>query len=205
MNLVRARRLIVGTSSTRAGDLDVNPVTADRWDDLAELFQRPGPRGGRQATANCWCAVWRDPARTSEQAREALNDRVAEGDVPGLLAYRDGQAVGWVSVAPRGHFGGLLRSPMFRPQDDDRGVYVVTCFAVDRRARGEGVAGRLLEAAVRYAVERGATAVEAYPGDPPDYKGRIDWFLDAGFVPVREAGKRTVVRYDVGQHRRGKP
>lgn len=115
--------------------------------------------------------------------------------MPGLLAYRDGAPVGWVSVAPREQFPSLLRSTQFRPHDDDAGVFVITCFAVDRRARGEGIGAAMLTAAVDHATSRGATAVEAYPADPPDYKGRLDWFLDYGFTPVREAGKRTVVRY----------
>jgi hypothetical protein len=57
--------------------LDVHPVTPDRWDDLAELFERPGPRGGRQDTANCWCSVWRRTQRSAEENREALCGLVA--------------------------------------------------------------------------------------------------------------------------------
>lgn len=185
------------TSLCRAADVDIHPVTPDRWADLVELFERPGPRGGRQPTANCWCVVWRDAYGEPDENKQVLCDRVMGGDEPGLLAYRDGVPVGWVSVAPREHLAGLLRSPMYRPPDDDEGVFVITCFAVDRQARGEGIAGALVKAATARAVERGATAVEAYPGDPPDYKGRLSWFLDEGFVPIREVGKRTVVRYDV--------
>lgn len=178
--------------------VDVHPVTPERWDDLTALFERPGPRGGRQDTANCWCVVWRAPQREPEANRAVLCDLVEADEQPGLLAYRDGNPVGWVSVAPREQFPSLLRSTQFRPRDDDAGVFVITCFAVDRRSRGQGVGPALLAAAVEHAIARGATAVEAYPGDPPDYKGRLDWFLAFGFTPVREAGKRTVVRYDPG-------
>jgi GNAT superfamily N-acetyltransferase len=181
---------------THADDLTIEPVTAERWDDLATLFSRPGPRGGRPVTANCWCVVWRAPHGSPEENEQVLRDTVETGEQPGLLAYRGGEPVGWVSVAPRGQLGGLLRSRLFRPLDDDADVFVITCFAVDRDARRQGVATALLEAAVDFAVARGATAVEAYPGDPPDYKGRLESFLDHGFVPVREAGKRTVVRYE---------
>lgn len=174
---------------------DIRVVAPERWDDLVTLFERPGPRGGRQDVGNCWCAIWRGPSRSPEENKQQLCDVVAAGDEPGLLAYRDGEPVGWVSVAAREHFPGLLRSTQFRPRDDDAGVHVITCFHVDRRERGQGVAGSLLDAAVRHALARGASAVEAYPSEPSDYKGRLGWFLDYGFVPVREAGKRTVVRF----------
>ncbi|MDV6012312.1 GNAT family N-acetyltransferase [Haloechinothrix sp. LS1_15] len=181
--------------TTDQAELDTYPVTEQRWDDLAALFEKPGPRGGRQDTANCWCSVWRYPMRSAESNKAALRSLVTDHDPPGLLAYRDGEAVGWVSVAPREQFASLLRGSQFKPRDDDSGVFVISCFAVDRSVRGRGVGRALVDAAVRYALERGATAVEAFPGDPPDYKGKLDWFLDYGFEVMRTVGKRTVVRY----------
>lgn len=177
--------------------LDVHPVTPDRWDDLVSLFERPGVRGGRQDTANCWCAVWRGRSG-SVPKKQALHDRVEAEDVPGLLAYRDGEPVGWVSVAPREHFAGLLRSSRFKPRDEDAGVFVITCFAVDPARRRQGIGSALVAGAVDYALDRGASAIEAYPADPPDYKGRPAWFREHGFVPVREIGQRTLVRYTPG-------
>lgn len=176
---------------------DVEVVTPRRWPDLAELFERPGPRGGRQDTANCWCVVWRSSSGSPDENREQLCGLVQDGHEPGLLAYLDGAPVGWVSVAPRAQFAGLLRSSRFRPHDDDPDAFVISCFHVDRRARGRGVAGALLRAAVEHARQRGASVIDAYPSEPPDYKGRLQWYLDAGFTPLREAGKRTVVRLEV--------
>lgn len=176
-------------------ELDIRPMTPGRWPDLVTLFERPGPRGGRQDTANCWCVVWRAPFREPEENKQHLCALVEDGQEPGLIAYQDGEPKGWVSVAPREHFAGLFRSRDFRPRDDEPGVFLISCFAVDRSVRRRGAARALLEAAVDHAVARGASAVEAYPTDPPDYKGGLDWFLDFGFVPVREVGKRTLVRY----------
>lgn len=183
---------------TKGADLQVRPVSSERWGDLAQLFEQPGPRGGRQDTANCWCSVWRYPSRSPEENKQRLCELVHAGDEPGLLAYRDGDPVGWVSVAPREHFPSLLRSRQFRPHDADADVFVVTCFAVARQARRTGIGLALVAAAVDRALERGASAVEGYPGDPPDYKGRAEWFVDYGFVPVRKAGKRTVMRFTPG-------
>ena len=121
---------------------------------------------------------------------------VRGGREPGLLAYADGVAVGWVAIAPREEYEPLLRSPQYRPRDDDDGVWSVVCFTVDKPARGSGAAGALLEAAVAHACAHGASAVEGYGhvSDERDYMGSRELFLAHGFEPVREASKRTIMR-----------
>ena len=44
---------------TKPTFITVHPVTKERWADLVELFERPGPRGGSPMPANCWCMWWR--------------------------------------------------------------------------------------------------------------------------------------------------
>lgn len=175
------------------GEVELRVATPACWGDLVELFEAPGPRGGRTDPANCWCVVWRDSYRTPDANRAVLKEHVDDGRRPGLLAYRDGRAVGWVSVGPRDDFPALVRSRAYRP-DDDADVFLISCFYVHWSERKSGIALRLLDAAIDHARERGAAIIEAYPGDPPDYKGHLDWYLSRGFEPVRTAGKRTVVR-----------
>jgi hypothetical protein len=95
--------------------LEIHPVTADRWDDMVELFSRRGPRGGARNSpaSGCWCMYWRQRSNGDV----ALNKRrmgaiVRAGREPGLLAYdEDGAPIGWVSIAPREEYAVLLRSP----------------------------------------------------------------------------------------------
>ena len=179
--------------------LEVHPVTAERWPDLVELFEQRGPRGGHRNVPayGCWCMYRRDRAlKHGTPKKRAMGMLVRAGREPGLLAYRDGQPVGWVSVAPREDFGALLRSPQYRPSDEDEGVWSIVCFTIDKPVRREGLAGALLEAAVAHACRRGASAVEGYAhvSDPRDYMGSRDLFLAHGFTPVRDANKRVVVR-----------
>ena len=129
---------------------------------------------------------------------------VEAGRQPGLLAYVDGEPVGWIAVAPRHEYGQLVRSPTFKPPDpDDDGVFAIVCFYVHPVARRRGVAGLLVRAAVEHARARGATAVEAYAADglggtsSTDFMGVKDWFLDEGFRPVRRARSKTVVRSEL--------
>ena len=178
---------------------EIHPVTPERWADMVELFERRGPRGGHRNVPayGCWCMFWRD--RSLEHGtpkKRAMGAIVRAGREPGLLAYDDGSPVGWVAIAPREEYGALLRSPQYRPQDEDEGIWSIVCFTVDRDAQRQGVAGDLLDAAVAYACGRGAKAIEAYAHltKDDDYMGGLRLYRSNGFRPVRETSKRAVVR-----------
>jgi GNAT superfamily N-acetyltransferase len=120
--------------------------------------------------------------------------RVAAGVPVGILGYLDGEPVAWCSIAPRSTYRRLTDDA-----EPDEGVWSLVCFFVVRRLRGQGIARRLLEAAVEHARARGARVVEAYPVDPdsPSYRfmGFLPTFLAAGFRKVGTAGsRRHVVR-----------
>jgi GNAT superfamily N-acetyltransferase len=179
--------------------VDVRPLTAARWSDFVDLFERRGPRGGHRNTPayGCWCMFWRDRQLAhGTPKKRAMGGIVRAGRVPGLLAYAGREPVGWVSVAPREEFAALLRSPQYRPQDEDKGVWSIVCFVVDKPAQGSGIAAALLDAAVAHARKRGAAAVEAYPhvAKADDYMGGLELFQAHGFRPTRKTSTRAVVR-----------
>ena len=191
--------------------LEVRPVTAARWEELAAFF---GPSG---AFSHCWCTWWRQTSAgfgkgVEEQGagnRSLMQGIVAAGAEPGLLAYRDGLPVGWVSVAPRPQYGRLLRSRRIGPPAEeaaDERVWSVVCFWIPRGERGKGVATELLNGAVTRARERGATQLEAYPVDTSGgrhaaanlFTGTLAMFKRAGFREVdRPRGAQLVVRRDL--------
>jgi GNAT superfamily N-acetyltransferase len=142
---------------------------------------------------------WRDRSlQHGEPKRRAMEQLVRGGREPGLLAYADGDVVGWVSVAPREEYAALLASPQYRPRDGSTGVWSIVCFVVDRPVRGGGVARALLDAAVAHAFAHGAAAVEGYPhlANGDDYMGGLALYDAAGFRKVRDASKRAVVRIE---------
>jgi GNAT superfamily N-acetyltransferase len=166
---------------------------------MVELLERRGPRGGHRNTPayGCWCMWWRDRSlEHGEPKKRALEALVRSGREPGLLAYDDGDPVGWVSIAPRADYRALLRSPQYRPRDEDDGVWSIVCYAVDRYARRRGVTSALLEAAVAHACRRGATVVEAYGHNTKtdDYMGWRGLYLSHGFEVARVASKRSIMR-----------
>ena len=169
--------------------LDIHPLTPDRWDDLERLFGRQGAYSG------CWCMWWRLAGKdygnsTSQERKEQFRGIVATGRVPGLLAYRDGVPVGWCAVSPRDEFPRFGRSRYWKPIDD-LPVWSIVCFYIAARQRGQGIATRLLHAAIDYAREQGASLLEAYPkevespvSDSSVYTGTAAMFRAAGFEEV---------------------
>ncbi len=182
------------------GRLTFEPLGPSQWKDLVKLF---GPRG---ACAGCWCMWWRVSAAGykslgAEGRRRALRRLAAAGEPPGILAYRDGVAIGWCAVAPRERCVRLERSEVLAPVDDRR-VWSIPCFFVARGHRRAGLTGRLLRAAVAYARRRGARVVEGYPVDAakkqPDpfvYTGLASTFRAAGFTEAaRRSESRPIMR-----------
>ena len=189
-------------ASTSTPGLSVLPLTPARFADLAALFEEGGdPKW-------CWCVHFRFRGRdwsnsTAKQNRAALEGLTGRKLAPGLVAYRDGRAVGWVSLAPREDYERLTYSKVLAPVDDTP-VWSIVCFVVSRTVRGQGIAAALLEAAVGYARDHGATTLEAYPVDTSAgrvpaanvYHGTLGMFERAGFTVVerRQWNASTPVR-----------
>ena len=143
--------------------------------------------------------------------RLALQHEIITAAVaPGLLAYVDGIPAGWTRVMPRNDLPGVLANRTLRRcLPDDEGAWWVTCFAVQQRYRGTGVARALLTAAVAHAQEHGATAVEGHPVDTDAlaaervsgsalFTGTMRLFLAAGFTEIaRTYRSRPVMRREL--------
>jgi GNAT superfamily N-acetyltransferase len=171
-------------------DLQVHPLTPERWDDLTLLFGKNGAQGG------CWCMWWRlSPTEYKQNVgtanREAFQRCVRLGPPPGLLAYLEQQVVGWCSLAPRETLRRIPRSTTWKPVDQ-QAVWSLSCFYVAQAYRGQGIATKLLHSAIEYARAQGVLLLEAYPKDSPElreadrnmYFGTLAMFQAAGFVEV---------------------
>jgi len=189
-------------------DVTIEPATPDRWPDVLTVF------GSRGDPSRCWCVYLRHgsvsyqaPARAGNRAE--LRARVEAGREPGLLAYRGGEPVGWVSAAPREQFAErLAASPSLRPLPGPAGeIWSVLCFVVPRPFRRQGVAHGLLAGAVSHARSRGAAAIEGVPrddrtgkswSDPTAYTGTASMFERAGFSEIdRRRADRVVYRLEL--------
>ncbi len=187
----------------------IEAVTADRLPDLATLF------GSNKTTAGCYCMWFLVPAKEcsagwnggNRVAFEAATSAAAEP--MGLLAYRDGEPIGWCAAGPRTRYARALRSPVLagRDVDADAGVWLVPCFYVRRDARRSGVTRALLQAAVALARTHRATAIEGFPlagdkrrGTGDAFVGVEPLFASCGFTVVdRPTSSRVVMRRELSR------
>lgn len=143
--------------------MDIRPASPELWPAIADLFAAGGdPKW-------CWFQWWRRPGSgwsnaDADDNRRGLEALAGAEPAPGLVALRDGVAIGWVGLGPREDFPRLLRSRVL-PQLPGEGVWSINCFVVARQARRQGVAEALLAAAVGYARDHGARLVEGIPVD----------------------------------------
>ena len=144
-------------------------------------------------------------AQKGEGNRRAMKALVESGTIPGILAYYEGRAVGWCSVAPREDYPRLEGSRILRPVDD-KPVWSIVCLFVAKRYRRTGVSARLVRAAVDHVRKQGGAVVEGYPIEPkkantPDafaFHGLASSYLDAGFKEVaRRSEHRPIMRHKI--------
>ncbi|HEX6484545.1 MAG TPA: GNAT family N-acetyltransferase [Ktedonobacteraceae bacterium] len=182
------------------------PVTAERWQDLETLFGKSGAYG------NCWCMWWRMKRsefdkQSGPEKKQALKNIVDANQVPGILAFANGEPVAWCSVAPREVFASLERSPTLKRVDREP-VWSIVCFFVAKLYRRQGLMVMLLKAAIDHAKSNGAKIVEGYPIEPrhdhlpevSSFTGVVTAFQEVGFVEVlRRSEKRPIMRYFIEQ------
>lgn len=190
------------------------PANEVGCDDLAQVFGTRGP------AAWCRCQRYKLAPREAfgrfpvEERVERLRDQTGCGDpaaasTSGLVAYLDGDPVGWCAVEPRSAYVGMRRVQRvpWEGRSEDRAdetVWAITCFAVRVGFRRQGVGRALARAAVEHARDNGARAVEGYPMTTKEalteelHVGTVQMFLDAGLVEVgRPTLRRAVMRLDL--------
>jgi GNAT superfamily N-acetyltransferase len=153
--------------------ISVVPANKASWDDLQAVFGTSGP------AARCQCQRFKLRRREyfagfpAEERADRLRQQTGAGHpesdtTSGLVAYLDGEPVGWCAVEPRSHDEGLIRNNRVPGQDReedkaDDSVWAVTCFVVRRGFRRGGVSRVMARVAVSFARDRGARAIEGYP------------------------------------------
>ncbi len=203
-----------------AAGLRIEPVSPDNAADLDALFATGDPRFCQCAFMRLSNAEWSASTPSDNRAvhHRSIAEAAADGRAAGLIAYRDGAPVGWVSFDQRQAYGRLTASRLLRPVDD-KPVWSVVCFVVATAARREGVAEALLAATVDHARANGVRLLESYPVDTSTpgrsrrsaadlWRGTVPMFERAGFTTVdvrRQSASsppRPIMRRTVRQRRR---
>ena len=167
----------------------IEPVTRENWETFVRLFEAKG------SPHYCWCTPFRvrgNSDLTSAEKKDVTRRLVDTATPIGVLAYVEGEPVGWCSIAPRESYVRLEKSrTMPRVTPPATPTWTVLCFFVARSHRGQGITGALLGGAVQYAQKHGARIVEGYPFDTggvsSTHRGHSAAFAAAG---LRQDGKR---------------
>lgn len=158
---------------------------------------------------SCYCcffhaaseAEWN--ARSAAENKESARQLIATGQLSGLLAYADGTPAGWCHFERKDSLPGLA---VFYPQVlDEPGsgapcdIAAIVCFTIAQGFRGQGLAGRLLDAACQELASQGFRKAEAYPmladtSEEGNYHGPLSMYQSHGFTTVRTAGNMAIVQ-----------
>jgi GNAT superfamily N-acetyltransferase len=194
--------------------ISVAPANQASWADLQTVLGVRGP------ASSCQCqriklgdgAWWSMPTeeRAARLREETDCGHPRARQTSGLVAYLDGEPVGWCAVEPRTAYRRLLNSRIpwaNRLEDkDDDDVWAVVCFVTRAGYRRRGISRALAVATVDYARRRGARALEGYPIIPRAGQD-VPWgelnvgahaiFVAAGFTEVsRPSNRRADMRID---------
>ena len=190
-------------------EISVVPANEASWEDLQTVF------GTRGQACRCQCQRYKLRRRESfrsfpaEERAHRLRQQTdcghpESGTTSGLVAYLGDEPVGWCAVEPRTAYEGLVRNNRVpwegRTEDKtDDSVWAVTCLLTRAGFRKRGISRALARAAVDFARERGARAIEGYPMTTKNaileelHVGTEGVFADAGFKEVSRPTLRRVV------------
>ena len=183
--------------------LTFEPLKKANWNKFVQLF------GDKGACGNCWCMYYRlskaeyQEGKADDGNKRAMHEIVWEDKPAGVLGLYEGQAIAWCAFAPREDFIKLASSRVHK-RIDDKTVWSIPCFFIDKNFRRLGVSVELLKGVIKYAKEMGIKIIEAYPTIPTQDKladsfawiGLYKSFERAGFEIVDKTSKnRPMVRY----------
>jgi len=174
----------------------VRPLDASTWGAFAELVERNnGIFGG------CWCISYHlEPGDKGTDYRAAKEARVATGRAHASLVFDDsGIAQGWCQYGSPRELPNIKHKREYDKSAPPLPDWRITCFYVDKRHRGQGIARVALQGALDQIARAGGGLVEAIPEvtagrDAPGrflFSATVELFEQYGFSRVRQVGKHA--------------
>lgn len=176
-------------------ELKARPLDKSTWLDFARLVERHnGVWGG------CWCLSFHldrgEHIGSSSSRPDRKKKLVLEDRSHASLVYDGKEAVGWCQFGPTAELPGIKNRKNYEAGQSFRPDWRITCFFVDKKRRGEGIASMALRGALRDIARKGGGTVEAYPevvkgrSVPGSFlcNGTISMFEREGFERTRQIG-----------------
>lgn len=174
-------------------DFVIRPLQAATWPDFAALVERhDGVWGG------CWCLGFHaEGGERGSHRRARKEERVRAGQAHAALVYDEAECVGWCQFGSPGELPRIKFRKAYETGLGELPDWRITCFFVDRRYRGQGVASAALGGALEEIARLGGGVVESSPQDTGSqrvsagflYNATTSLFEQHGFERVRQLGK----------------
>lgn len=166
------------------------------WDAFAELVERNnGIFGG------CWCIGFHpERGQAGISHRDAKEDRVRSDRAHAALVIdRDGVAQGWCQYGSPEELPNIKHRRKYDQKPPPLPDWRITCFYVDPKHRGEGIARIALAGALDQISVRGGGLVEAIPEVTEGrvahgrflFSATFELFEEHGFERRRQVGKHA--------------
>jgi len=174
----------------------IRPLDVSTWDAFAELVERNnGIFGG------CWCISYHPECGQRELSYRAVKeDRVRTGRAHAALVFDgSGAAQGWCQYGSPEELSNIKHNREYAKDAPPRPDWRITCFYVDKRHRGQGIARAGLEGALDQIAHSGGGLVEAIPEvtvgrEAPGrflFSATVELFEEYGFTRGRQVGKHA--------------
>ena len=177
-------------------NVTIRALSPETWGAYAALMERHGGVWG-----GCWCMgfhakgpSWGKSADGNRAEKQAL---VAAGQAHAALVFDGAVCVGWCQYGPPAELPRIKHRKALGAEalPDWR----ITCFFVDKAARGQGVAEAALIGALGLIGQAGGGVVESMPEEAAGRKvsgsflwnAEIGMFDRAGFERIRRLGKNA--------------
>jgi GNAT superfamily N-acetyltransferase len=174
----------------------VRRLDASTWAAFAELVERNnGIFGG------CWCIGYHpESGQKGISHRTVKEDRVRTDRAHAALVLdEDGAAQGWCQYGSPEELPGIKHRREYDKDAPPRPDWRITCFYVDKKHRGQGIARAALEGAVDQIAHAGGGLVEAISEvttgrEAPGrflFSATVELFEQFGFTRGRQVGKHA--------------
>ena len=174
----------------------IRSLDASTWDAFAELVERNnGIFGG------CWCMGYHlERGQQGTSHRAAKEARVRTGRAHAALVLDSGGAAqGWCQYGSPAELPGIKHKREYDKDAPPHPDWRITCFYVDKKHRGQGIARAALEGALGQIAHAGGGFVEAISEvttgrEAPGrflFSATVELFEQFGFTRGRQVGKHA--------------
>jgi len=174
----------------------VRRLDASTWDAFAELVERNnGVFGG------CWCIGFHlERKEHGLDHRAAKEERVRSDRAHAALVLDEhGVAQGWCQYGSPEELPGIKHRVQYAKDAPPRPDWRITCFYVDTKHRGQGIARAALAGALDQIAQAGGGLVEAISEVTTGrqahgrflFSATVELFEEYGFSRVRQVGKHA--------------